>query len=378
MLPISERPEQTRERLYALAQEELNEALQAGGIAATAVDGSLGSGRLWPSSDLDVTVVPDTGREWGVEWRIRGGIVVHKHRNRWPLLQGLRDGYPQSFVETAGGEWVRDPTWLLDGLAGMEPVHDPGGRLQAFREFMREHRFRPEVVEPRRPLLWRRARKLRQEASGAFAAGEEVLAAEHVELAIEALALIWLEADHRLISSKEMDPALRVACQSVGAPGAHRLFRAAAGVGAAGGPQLAAIAAAFRRLLLLFSDWLDAVLAVYPSGLEALDRPLPWWVYHRHRLWSALYAPERDCLLHRAVVRLAVGKFDLGELQDRSALAVSAGAALRSASEEIGPMEAARWALVETFSLAPPQEQLEALDALIALTERTFQIGESG
>ena len=167
-----------------------------------------------------------------------------------------------------------------------------------------------------------------------------------------------------------------MAWRSAGASGAHRLFRAAAGVEALGGPQLAAIAAAFRRLLLLFSDWLEAVLAVYPSGVEALDRPLPWWVYYRHRLWSALYAPGRDCLLHLSVVRLTVRKFDLGELRELSALAASAGAALRSPGEEIDPLEAARSALLETFALAPPEEQLEALDTLIALTEQTFPTGE--
>jgi hypothetical protein len=207
MLPLTETPEQTRARLLPLAEQELAEAFAAGGVAATAVDGSLGSGKLWPSSDLDLTVVPEgDGPEWGVEWRVRGGLVVHKHLNRWTLLERLQRDFPQSFVDTAAGNWVRDPTWLLDGLAILRPVHDPDGRLQIFADWMRAHRFAPEVVLGRRPLLLRRAQTQRDKAADACATDNATQAAWHLELAVESLALIYLDADQRIISTKQLDP----------------------------------------------------------------------------------------------------------------------------------------------------------------------------
>ena len=377
LVPLDETPDETRARLLPLAERELSEALEAGGIAATAVDGSLGSGKLWPSSDLDLTVVPDEGPEWGVEWGVRNGIVVHKHLNRWPLLERLQRDFPRSFVDTAAGDWVRDPTWLLDGLATLRPVHDPDGRLQAFADWVRAHRFAPEVVLPRRPLFLRRAVKLRNEVAQAFETGDETGGAWWTELASESLALIWLEADGRIVSTKEIDPELAAACANIGADGdTHALFRQAAGVGTLTDDRLRDITAAFERLLRAFSDRLDLLIADYPTGQQERDFALARLAYYRHRVWSALHAPERGCLLHLAAIRLFVEKVSVPNLGKYAVNSAGADADAGARLLTDAGIATAREQALKAFPLGPTAARLTSLDELIARTRRTFAIEE--
>lgn len=371
MVPLTETLEQTRARLLPLAHQELAEAFAAGGVAATAVDGSLGSGKLWPSSDLDLTVVPEgDGPEWGVQWRVRNGLVVHKHLNRWTLLERLRRDFPQSFIDTAAGNWVRDPTWLLDGLAVLRPVHDSDGRLQAFADWMHAHRFAPEVVAGRRPLLLRRAQSQRDRAADAFASGDTTQAASHLELATEALALIYLEADQRIVSSKLIDPELAHACDNLGFhTGTHVLFRQTVGVSGLTSTDLAIICAAFAHLLRAFSDWLDPLVSAYPTGHPQRDLALARLAYYRHHAWSALYAPEHGCLLHLAAMRQFVQQISLADLSKYAAdsLATDADAGARLLSD--AGITAARDDLLNTFVLPdPPAARLAALDELLRRT----------
>jgi hypothetical protein len=365
----AETPEQTYQRLYQLAEMELAEAMETGAIDATAVDGSLASGRTWPSSDLDVTVVPHAGPDWDVEWRIRSGIVVHKHVNGWPLLERLQRGFPESFIDTAAGEWIRDPTWLLDGLASLKPVHDPESRLLAASTFIREHRFDPEVSRPRQPLLMARACQLTRQAEHDYGTGDTAAAARHVELATEALALIWLEAAHRMISLKEMDPELAAACTELGVPEAHTLFRAAVGVAHLDN-HAPEIGRAFRRLLDVYSRWLDEVLSRYPSGREALDRKITHLVYHRHRLWSGMYAPSRGCYLHLAAVRI-----DLS-IADDSALREFAREWYpnMSPSRQLNAITRDRNEVLRVFPLDPWKPRLAALQALLQISRKRFSL----
>ena len=50
------------EQLRRIAQEEVGRHRERHGYRAAALDGSLASGALWPSSDLDFTLVPLPGR----------------------------------------------------------------------------------------------------------------------------------------------------------------------------------------------------------------------------------------------------------------------------------------------------------------------------
>jgi hypothetical protein len=371
-LPLDETPEQTTQRLHRLAHDELAASLAAGGIDATAMDGSLSSGRLWPSSDLDLTVVPSTGTEWGVEWGVREGVVVHKHLNRWPVLQRLRDGYPESFIEAASSDWMRDANWMLDGVASIQPVHDPEGRLQAMSGFFRAHRFAPEVVLPRRPLLLARADAFAAEAAQAFEGGDPLAGESVLEIGLEAVALVWLEAAERIISLKELDPALADACAALGAPEAHSLFRATAGV-AGLEARVPALLPAARRLLDLYSGWVDALPpeAGAPGVIGSIGDSLGYRVWFRHRIWSMIYAPERGCYLHLASVRQQLVRQEVEEWEAFAARWTPAGS---SPLADYGALRRARAALLDAFPLAPPAERLHAFDALRRLTAARFDL----
>lgn len=372
LLPLEETPEQTYARLLAVAQAELGAAVESGDADATGLDGSLGTGHVWPSSDVDVTVVRASGQESSVRWTIRDGLMVHAHQSPWPLLERLRDGYPRTFVDTAAGDWIRDPTWLLDGLAIVRPVHDPLGRLAALKAFIAEHRFRPEVVEPRRPLLVAHSLKRAHTAQEKLARGEADSAAELAELAAEALAMVWLEADRRIISMKELDPELAGACAAAGAPDAHPLFRAAYGVDALerSRPDLPN---AFQELVVAHSNWADRLVPTYPTGDDELNWTLLLQVNHRHHFWSARHALERGCLIHLAGVRRYVQALSADELRETAANWPDDPSSPSSTGDGIyARIAAARQRVLDAFPQPPLPDRLTALQALHDLTTQTF------
>lgn len=375
LLPLEETPEQTFARLLAVGQAELRAAVESGDaseVNATGLDGSLGTGRVWPSSDIDVTVVRASVQQANVRWTIRDGLMVHAHESPWPLLERLRDGYPQTFVDTAAGDWIRDPTWLLDGLASVRPVHDPHGRLAALKAFMIEHRFRPEVVEPRRPLLLAHSRKRAEAAQEQLARGEADTAVELAELGAEALAMIWLEADSRIISMKELDPELAGACAAAGAPDAHPLFRAAYGVDALERPR-PDLLNAFHELLFAHSDWVDRLVPAFPTGDDELNWALLLQVNQRHHFWSARYALERGCLIHLAGVRRYVQELSVDHLQKIAAGWPDDDASPSSTGDGIyARVATARHRVLDAFPLPPLPDRLTALQALHDLTAHTF------
>lgn len=352
---LEESPEDTAARLLPLARQELDEAVAAGEAVATALDGSLSSGRFWPSSDLDVTMVSADPEARGLRGGIRNGIGVHQHIQGWAVLDRIRDGWPASSLGTWTNEWwwLRDAIWLLDGLATITPVHDPGGRLAALREFVRERRFAPEVIAPHRPVLVR----------GATAAAED----GYLTTAGEILALIWLEAAGRIISGKESDPELRDVCALAGAPEAHGFFRRVAGVDGIEGRE-PEFARACRSFLEVFSPWVDALLAAVPFRCGEIDGPIPSVLYLRQTAWSGLYAPGRGCLLHLAGVKRALEEAGPAMLAE---LATGPGGELIS---RLPAIEAAGREILAFFP-AGPAPQREAFDRLVELTRRTFSIG---
>jgi hypothetical protein len=167
-------------RLRRLAAVEIARHREREVLLGAALDGSLATGAVWPTSDLDFTVVPRAGgeREHGVEWGQRQGIVWHKHRTCPRVLRDLIEGYPESFIGSADQEFNLDANWLLDGLAVMEVLEDPEGLLAETKAFVAARRFAPEVWEGRRGALLKELRRQREVAWDALERGEPEAAYE--------------------------------------------------------------------------------------------------------------------------------------------------------------------------------------------------------
>jgi hypothetical protein len=170
-------------RLRQIAAAEMARHRDALGFLGAALDGSLATGAVWPSSDTDFTVVPrpEHSQEQLVAWeqrealpflrehpggrlRIdvcgeREGIPWHKHLTEYRALVDLVEGYPQSFIRPAEGPFQPGSHWFLDGVATMEVVEDPEGWLAETRRFVWARRFAPVVWEGRRAALLQELRR---------------------------------------------------------------------------------------------------------------------------------------------------------------------------------------------------------------------------
>ncbi len=353
---IDESYEETAERLRGLARAELEEAVASGEAVATAFDGSLSTGKFWPSSDMDVTIVVADDNAHALRGAVRAGIGIHEHVQGFGFLERLRRGYPESWSIPADTKWywLQDAIWVLDGVASLTPVHDPGGKLADLKEFVRARRFSPEAVAPRRPAILR----------GAAAATKF----DYFATAGELVASIWLEAAERIISGKEMDPELRAACAAAGFPEAHALFRRVMGVDAIEGRETE-FARACRAMLEVFSPWVDALLAKVPFKRGGIEDPIPMALHMRQSIWSGLYAPERGCLLHLAGIKRLFGE-DEASPAVLAKLAAGPGGEL---IERLPKIEEARREILAFFPVDPGPRQA-AFDELVALTRRIFSI----
>jgi hypothetical protein len=222
-------------RLRRIAAVEIARHREKNGLLGAALDGSLATGALWPTSDLDFTVVPcpESESEDGVEWGQREGIIWHKHVTGRQTLLDLVEGYPDSFIRPADQEFDLDANWFLDGLAVMEVVEDPEGLLAETKAFVTARRFAPPVWEGRRAALLNELRRQRDAARDALDRGEPEEAYSQLSrptgLAVVA-GQLWLEAAHRIYSSKEQDGLLAEVTRAAGWPEAHALYHAALGV----------------------------------------------------------------------------------------------------------------------------------------------------
>ncbi len=367
---LNEQPEATAARLQAVARAEAAAAVASGEADAVGLTGSLSTGRLWPSSDLDILLPSDLVSRHRFRWTVREGVVIHGVLTPWEPLEALRTGYPDSFINTAKGEWILDAVWALDGLLQMVPLHDPEGRLAALRAFAREHRFASEVVEPRRPLLLDVARRGCEGAAARIKEGKPEWARWSYRQGFEALGFLWLEAGRRITSHKELDPVLGEIGVALGEPGLQQAFRRTAGV--EGCPERGpAIRDAFAELLRLYSPALDSLLKAGEPANRTLAVELPDFVYARHQILSVAYAVPRGCWLHLA---------GLAELLDEAGVAEINFAWLARAAARTGapgiPEErallAARDRARTALALAPWEDRLAGLRELIALSERRF------
>jgi hypothetical protein len=232
-------------RLRRLAAIEIAAHAREHGLLGAALDGSLATNSVWPTSDLDFTIVPlpdDTVQHW-VEWGEREGMVWHKHLNRSQVLHELKANYPQSFIQTSREAGILEDKWLLDGLAVMEIVQDPEGVLGDIQAFVAAHRFAPEVWDGRRELLRRELRLARDRCAEQIENGQAEEACQAFRNSFNGFAAmaghLWLEAAQRIFSSKEQDGLLAEVMHRRGQGEAHAWYRDILGVH----PERAAAAA---------------------------------------------------------------------------------------------------------------------------------------
>ena len=362
-LPVSESPAGTEARLRKLAEAEVAALVASGEAEAVGLTGSLSTGRLWPSSDLDMLIITSKPVENPYRWSVRDGTVIHGCVTPWEKGEALKDRYPASLIETTEDDYALDAVWALDGMVAMEVVHDPAGRLRAVRDFVAGKRFASEVVVPRRPRLLARARKERKALSEAVAANPVDEMKWHYKKPGDLLAVLWLEKAGRVVSHKEMDPALGEIGMATGRPGLRELFRTAEGVGHLAGWK-EEIGGIFDEYLRLYSPALDALLAVYRGGHDPDGFAVAECVYLRHVVWSVRYALEKDCLLHLGSVRDMLGEYNpplvpgfLGKCG--TPLDETAAAALVAAHRRA----------LDALAPGPWEPRAAALDELIALGE---------
>jgi hypothetical protein len=363
--------------LRRLAALEITHHRETEGLRGAALDGSLAMGAVWPSSDLDFMIVPlaEAERQQGVVWGEREGIVWHKHFNGAQLLRELVDGYPGSFIRPAEGPYGPDANWLLDGLVVMEIAEDPEGLLAETKEFVTARRFAGEVWKGRRTALLQELRRVRDEARGALEKGEAGAAYAMMGKLTGFAALagqIWLEAAHRIYSSKEQDGTLAEITRAAGHADAHDLYRSSLAVD----PERAAEAS---PLLLDLGDWgaafYDALGAQVPEDARRASGPvLAAWVRHLSHTLSLAPSMGHPAYLYQ---RLETLRYWVAERPAELLTRLRAQTA-----PELGTLETAnsRLALlleeVEDLLLGTTSpevraaESLAAADALLELTER--------
>lgn len=297
-------------RLRRIAEAEAAVLVASGEVSAVGLTGSLSTGRLWPSSDLDMLITTEKPVENRFRWTVREGVVNHGCLVNWASVEAFRDRYPESFVDLTADEYAMDSVWALDGMVAMEVMHDPTGRLGAVKDFVAQRRFDPEVVRMRRPLLLARARKELTALGTALAGNPADEARWHYRKPVDLLAVVWLEKAGLVVSHKEIDPNLGDIGAATGNQGFRDLFRRAEGV-AHLAVKREETAGVFDAYLRLYSPALAAVLES-PGGGRFADDPYAAanCVYLRHTIWSVRYALERDCLLHLGCVRDVLAEDD--------------------------------------------------------------------
>jgi hypothetical protein len=305
-------------RLHRIAAAEIARHRDAVGFLAAGLEGSLAGGAVWPTSDLDFTVVPcrEQPPEQWIAWeeqealpflkehtdrRVhidvcgeREGIPWHKHVTDSRALRDLIEGYPASFIRPAEGPFDPGAAGFLDGLAVMAVIEDPEGLLAETRQFVAARRFAPEVWEGRRFALLRELRRQRDLAHDAMARGEadavdELLSGDTGFAAVAAR--LWLEGAQRLASGKEQDGRLAEVAGAAGCPEAHALYWGALAVV----PERAAAAAPLLRELG------EKAVALYhsmgtlpPEEPERRRETRIWGAYVAHLAGTLSLAPGRN------------------------------------------------------------------------------------
>jgi predicted nucleotidyltransferase len=309
-------------RLRRIAAVEIARHREALGVLGVALEGSLATGAVWPSSDVDFTVIPrpEQSPEQLLEWeqrealpflkeladrRIhidvcgqREGIPWHKHVTDPRALRDLLEGYPESFIRPAEGPFDPGAHWFLDGLAVMQVIDDPEGLLEETGRFVAARRFAAGVWEGRRFALLRELRRQRDLAHEAMERGEAD--AVYQQLSSDAgfaavAAQLWLEGAQRICSSKEQDGRLAGVTTAAGCPEAHALYRLALAVE----PERAeAVVPLLLRLGERTAPLYHSIGTLPPEAPERRREALVWGAYVAHLTGTLSLAPGQGHPAH--------------------------------------------------------------------------------
>ena len=386
-------------RLRRIAAVEIARHREAKGFLGAALEGSLATGAVWPTSDVDFTIVPRPGysKEHLVEWeqreglpflkehtdqRIhidvcgqREGIPWHKHITDPRALLDLVEGYPGSFIRPAVGPFNPGAHWFLDGLAVMDVIDDPEGLLGETRHFVAARRFAAEVWEGRRFALLQQLRRQRDLAHEAIERGEADAAyqllsgdAGFVAVAVQ----LWLEGAGQISSRKEQDGRLAEVTAAAGCPAAHALYRRTLAVE----PERArAIAPLLLRLGERAAPLYHLMGTLPPEDPERRRDAAVWGAYVSHLAGTLSLAPGRGHPAYvyqslRSILHWAIeypGRV-IGELGEKGVSGVQP--LTQHASEVAGLAEQIPAILLDPRQAVDrAQACLAAADQLVDLTE---------
>jgi predicted nucleotidyltransferase len=386
-------------RLHRIAAVEIARHREAQGFLGAALEGSLATGNIWPSSDVDFTIIPrpEHSPEHLVAWEQREalpfvkeradqwvqidvcgereGIPWHKHLTDHRALRDLLEGYPESFIRPADGPFDPGANWLLDGLSVMAVIDDPEGLLGETHRFVAAHRFAADVWEGRRFALLRELRRQRDLAHEAMERGEVEAAYQRLsgDTGFAAVAAqLWLEGAQRITSGKEQDGRLAEVTRAAGCPEAHALYRRALAVE----PERAEAAVPFLRRLG------EQAVALYrsigtspPEAAERRREARVWGAYVGHLLGTLSLAPGlgHPALVYQSLRSIGYWATEyparmIGELREKGASGVATlgqrAAGVAALAQQI------RTILLDPLAAAPrAQACLAAADQLLELTE---------
>jgi hypothetical protein len=386
-------------RLRRIAAAEIARHQEAQGYLGAALEGSLATGAVWPTSDVDFTIIPgaEASSEKLIAWeqqealpflkehadqRIhidvcgqREGIPWHKHLTDPRALQDLVEGYPLSFIRPVEGPFNPGATWFLDGLAVMQVVDDPDGLLTETRLFVAAHRFAPEVCDGRRFALLQELRRQRDLAHEAMVRGEADVAYQLLSTDagfVAVVAQLWLEGAQRICSSKEQDGRLANVARAAGCPEAHALYRRTLAVD----PRRVQTAVLLLNQLRERAAHLYQSMATLPPEDSVRRRDVTvWGAYLSHLVGTLAVAPDRG---HAAYVYQSLRSILLWAIEypdrvigDLRANGVPDLEALRQLASEVADLaeQLRRTLLDPRQSVDRAKDCLAGADQLLHLTE---------
>jgi hypothetical protein len=386
-------------RLHQIAAVEIARHREAQGFLGAALEGSLATGAVWPTSDVDFTIVPhpEQSPEHLVEWeqqealpflkeypdqRIhidvcgqREGVPWHKHITDCRALLDVVEDYPASFIRPAEGPFDPGATWFLDGLVVMDVIDDPQGLLGETRQFVATYRFTPEVWEGRRVALLQELRRQRDMAHEAMERGEadaayQLLSGDTGFAAVAAQ--VWLEGAQRIYSGKEQDGRLAEVTEAAGCPEAHALYRLTLAVeperAQAVVPLLLHLGEQAAPLYHSMGNW-------PPEDRQRLRDGTVWGAYVSHLAGTLSLAPRRGhpAYLYRSLGSILFWATDyparlIGELREKE---VPGAESLRQQAAAVaGLAEQIRTTLLDPRqTIDRTRHCLAAADKLLDLTE---------
>jgi hypothetical protein len=386
-------------QLRQIAAVEIARHREGQGFLGAALEGSLATGAVWPSSDVDFTIVPrpEHSTEQLVEWEQQvalpfvkehadqrlhvdvcgqqEGVPWHKHLTDHRALRDLLEGYPMSFIRPAEGPFNPGTHWYLDGLAVMQVVDDPEGLLAETQSFVASHRFAAEVWEGRRLALLLELRRILDLAHEALERGEAEAVYQHLsgDTGFAAVAAqLWMDGAQRLCSTKEQDGRLAEVTAAAGCPEVHALYRLTLAVEP---ERVQAVVPLLRRWGERATSLYQLIGTLSPEGSQTCLEATVWGAYVSHLAGTLSLAPGRG---HPAYVYQSLGSISfwatgypgrwIGELRQKEVSGVETLS--QHAAEVAGLAEQIRTTLLDSLRATDRARScLAAAEKLLQVTQ---------